>query len=235
MGRAIEYMPYIVFAVSEMARRGLGFDRRRFELESVTLLGLSGNRSIYSGRHQTIATPPDSRINLADLIRARLSHLTGQGAQRPARSPLITHNSSLITLAFLSPTRIRIDGAPQSAPTFDLLIRSLLRRLSMLFAVHGRANFDVEYKDLIARAAEVRVRSSDLTWWDFERYSNRQQCKMKLGGFIGQIEYEGDNLEQFLPLIAAGEILHAGSNTTFGLGRYEIATAGSRNLNQGGL
>ena len=46
---------------------------------------------------------------------------------------------------------------------------------------------------------------------------------MNLGGFAGEIEYEGDGIDEFLPLIAAGELLHMGSNTSFGLGMYEIA------------
>lgn len=44
---------------------------------------------------------------------------------------------------------------------------------------------------------------------------------MNLGGFVGEIEYEGEAIQEFLPLIAAGELMHVESNTTFGLGRYE--------------
>lgn len=46
---------------------------------------------------------------------------------------------------------------------------------------------------------------------------------MKLGGFIGEIEYKGEAITEFLPLIVAGEILHVGTGTSFGLGKYEIA------------
>ena len=60
---------------------------------------------------------------------------------------------------------------------------------------------------------------------EWGRYSNRQRVKMKMGGFIGGIEYAGDAIEEFLPLIVAGEILHVGTATTFGLGRYEVAKA----------
>jgi hypothetical protein len=218
LGRAIDYMPYIVFAVSEMARRGLGANRTRFELDGVTMLGLSAERPIYSGRTQRISTPPDARLPLSDLIRARLD----------VRSSA-THHSALSThhclLRFHTPTRIRIDGDAQFSLSFDLLIRSLLRRLSLLAEVHGRGPLDLDYGGLVERAAQVRVRQSRLRWWDFERYSNRQGCKMKLGGFVGEIEYQGEAISEFLPLIAAGEIVHVGSNTTFGLGLYEIMAA----------
>jgi hypothetical protein len=215
LGRAIDYMPYIVYAVSEMARRGLGVNRARFELDQVTMLGLAEERQIYCGRTQRISAPADARTPLADLIRAHLQ----------ARSSS-THQSSLSIhhcfLRFQTPTRIRIEGDAQFSLSFELLIRSLLRRLSLLAAVHGRGPLDLDYRGLIERAAQVRVRQSRLRWWDFERYSNRQRCKVKLGGFVGEIEYEGEAIGEFLPLIAAGEVLHVGSNTTFGLGLYSI-------------
>ncbi len=43
---------------------------------------------------------------------------------------------------------------------------------------------------------------------------------MKLGGFIGEITFEG-NIEPFMPLIKVGEVLHVGKGTGFGLGRYK--------------
>jgi CRISPR/Cas system endoribonuclease Cas6 (RAMP superfamily) len=74
---------------------------------------------------------------------------------------------------------------------------------------------------MIERAAQVETDSASLRWCDWERYSNRQQTKMKLGGFLGATAYSGA-IEEFLPLVAAGEILHVGGSTSFGLGRYEI-------------
>jgi len=42
-----------------------------------------------------------------------------------------------------------------------------------------------------------------LYWHDWERYSNRQETRMKLGGFMGEITYEGE----FEP-IKLGEYMH---------------------------
>jgi CRISPR-associated endoribonuclease Cas6 len=44
---------------------------------------------------------------------------------------------------------------------------------------------------------------------------------MTLGGFVGEMEIEGD-LEPLAPLLATAEILHVGKGATFGLGRIEI-------------
>jgi len=44
---------------------------------------------------------------------------------------------------------------------------------------------------------------------------------MKLGGFLGNITFEGD-LKEFIPFIKLGEYIHIGKQTSFGLGKYEI-------------
>ena len=52
---------------------------------------------------------------------------------------------------------------------------------------------------------------------------------MKMGGFIGDITFEG-NIEPFMPFIKAGEILHVGKGTGFGLGKYRIVTGVSEEV-----
>ena len=54
-----------------------------------------------------------------------------------------------------------------------------------------------------------------------ERYSARQDTKLKMGGAVGAAVYEGE-VEAFAPLLALGEVLHVGKGTGMGLGRYEI-------------
>jgi len=45
---------------------------------------------------------------------------------------------------------------------------------------------------------------------------------MKMGGFMGEITYEGD-FEPFQPYIKLGEYVHVGKGSSFGLGRLEIS------------
>lgn len=103
-----------------------------------------------------------------------------------------------------------------------ILIRNLLRRLSLLYYFHcGGDPSEWDFKGIIERAKEVTVKNRNLRWYDWERYSGRQDTRMKMGGFVGEITFEG-NIEPFMPLIKAGEVLHVGKGTGFGLGKYRI-------------
>lgn len=84
--------------------------------------------------------------------------------------------------------------------------------------------FDVDKS--IDGADEVRIKENNLRWYDWERYSNRKG-RMKLGGLIGNITYEG-NLGKFLPLLKIGEYIHVGKAVVFGLGKYRIVDEPSR-------
>ena len=74
--------------------------------------------------------------------------------------------------------------------------------------------------------------TSDLRWYDWERYSGRQERKINMGGFVGDITFEG-KLAPFMSFIKAGEVLHVGKGTTFGLGRYRVEQSGVRSQESG--
>ena len=122
------------------------------------------------------------------------------------------------------PTRIRVDGDLQASLSFELLIRNLLRHVSLLIAMYVESRLDLDYRGLIVRAMSFRIHQASLSWHDWQRCSNRQDTKMKLGGFIGEIEYRGDAIAEHLPLLVAGEVLHVGTGTSFGLGKYHKET-----------
>jgi CRISPR/Cas system endoribonuclease Cas6 (RAMP superfamily) len=45
---------------------------------------------------------------------------------------------------------------------------------------------------------------------------------MKMGGFVGEVEYLGE-IADFVLLLKLGERTHVGKATGFGLGRYQIS------------
>ena len=102
---------------------------------------------------------------------------------------------------------------------FSTFINRLAGRISLLSQCHCDESPNIE--DLLEKAESVKTSRTNLGWQEPERYSFRQKARMKMGGFIGEITFEGD-LKEFLPFIKLGEYIHIGNLTGFGLGKYEM-------------
>jgi CRISPR-associated endoribonuclease Cas6 len=207
IGAAIENLPYIVYAISLMVRHGLGVNRAPFELEEVSALDASGAKTKVYAPEMTRMRPHTAALKLGDLVEARC-------AQLPTRDDL--------ALRFLTPTRIRVKNRVQETLSFEKLISSLSLRVVLLAETHGVAPLDYNHQTLLSRAREVEMRASHLWQCQLDRFSNRQQAKLELDGLMGEIVYAGPSLRELLPLVVAGEFLHVGSGTAFGLGHYRI-------------
>ena len=199
IGRAIDYLPYFIYTFDELGRTGIGKGRGRFELSSVA----SDGKTIYDSTTKTL-----SQFSPLELP---LDGKPGRGRKK-----------TRLTLSFLTPTRIIYDGRLALELEFHMLIRNLLRRLSLVHYFHGNGNpSTLDFKGLIEKAKEITTVERALRWYDWERYSGRQERKIDMGGFVGEIAFEGD-MRPFMSLIKAGEILHVGKGTVFGLGRYQV-------------
>lgn len=201
IGRAADYLPYFVCALDELGRIGIGKGRGKYRLQSILSDTPSGGQVlIYDGQTKKLSDRcPTLSINGECTLPA------------PGR----------LALAFATPTRIRFGEKLVLDLEFHMLVRSLLRRASMLSYFHCGGPLDADYAGLIERAGQVHAVEHALTWYDWQRYSARQERKMRLGGFVGRVVFEGD-LAEFLPLVTLGAHLHVGKGTSFGLGRYSI-------------
>lgn len=97
---------------------------------------------------------------------------------------------------FVTPTRLRFEGKLTEQIEFHPLIRALLHRLSSLLYFHCGVEPDMDYAGLIEQVQEVRTVEPRLQWVEQERYSSRQKSQLQLGGFTGEMTYEG-NLKPF--------------------------------------
>jgi CRISPR-associated endoribonuclease Cas6 len=217
IGKGTDFLPYFIYTFERLGeRRGLGKGRGRFAVESVTWLSSEGKEVlIYDGDSKTLRNTFRA-ITVQDLL-LRTCHF----ALRTCHFALSPLHFPLCTLHFLTPTRLVYAEALTPAPDFHILIRALLRRLSNLAYFHCGTELDVDFRGLIAAAEQIETVNSDLSWYDWERYSARQDARMKLGGFVGRVTYRGD-LQPFLPLLRLGEVVHVGKGTSFGLGKYVI-------------
>jgi hypothetical protein len=201
IGKGSDFLPYFIYAFERLGeRRGLGKGRGRFAVDSVTWASPDGDECvIYDGSSRT--------------LRNTFRFLTVQDL------PLCTSHLPLCTLHFVTPTRLRYAEALTNTVDFHVLIRALLRRVSNLAYFHCGTELDLDFRGLIAAAEQVETVSSELRWYDWERYSARQDTRMKLGGVVGEVTYQG-NFQPFLPLLRLGEIVHVGKGTSFGLGKF---------------
>ena len=208
LGEAVRDAPYFVYAVSLMAQHGLGVERAAFDLLAVWALGLDGTTTaIYTDDNQTLAPHQEQTATLGAWVRQRLAEISARDE---------------ITLRFLTPTRLRVKGRTLPTTDFPTLVKFLSLRLANTFATHGAAPLEYDYQALLDKARGVRVVADGLRRRELQRRSNRQDTTLDLDGFMGGITFAGDVLPEFLPLLAAGELLHIGSSTPFGLGRYRL-------------
>ncbi|MFH1963128.1 MAG: CRISPR system precrRNA processing endoribonuclease RAMP protein Cas6 [bacterium] len=204
VGKAIDYLPYFIYTFEEFGRIGIGKGRGSFELQDVSCEG----KSIYNSKGKILHSVEPSTLNLKSEI-----------------VNLNTHDPQSLTLNFLTPCRVIYNGYLTKDLEFHILVRNLLRRIALLSYFHCNCDTSqIDFRGIIEQAEQIKVESYDratLRWYDWERYSARQDTRMKMGGFVGKITFEGD-IEPFMPLIRAGEVLHVGKGTSFGLGRYGI-------------
>jgi hypothetical protein len=124
-------------------------------------------------------------------------------------------------LRFLSPFRVR-DGNRARAG-FAPLVSSLGNRVSGL-ARWMDIRVEADWRRLREAASDIEVTQSTIGEVDWVRASRKQHRLISMNGFVGDCVVEGD-LTRLVPLLALGQLTHAGSNAALGLGRYEIAGA----------
>ena len=209
-GRGIDHVGPVVEASVRMARHGLGVGRWAAEVREVRELEPFGSGN---------CTLP------FQLDRSTLG-LVGGWDDAVSRAQALS--PGMVALQFLTPTHLVRDHYAVRVPTFPVLARALLRRLTALALFHGGADGEVtgDYFARLARQAEVvRLVSWQGDWREWERYSTRQDRRMTFGGVVGTAVYEG-NVAEFLPYLVYGQAAHVGKQSTFGAGRYRIIGGG---------
>lgn len=203
IGRGIDYLPYFIHTFAQFStRRGLGADRGKCTLASAQWQETQGQGvSIYDDGDQELREECQP-ISIESLLDDEL-------------------DADAVRIQFLTPTRIVQSGRLASDLPFHFLVRTLLRRVSNLMYFHCGTELDVDFRSLIRQSEQVEIASNELQWYDWKRYSSRQQRHIKQGGLVGSVSYRG-NLHPFWPLLKLGEFIHVGKSTSFGLGKYQV-------------
>jgi hypothetical protein len=204
-GQAVELQAYALLAVQRMALAGLGTRRARFRLTRAEAV-------------DPIAPP---RLLFEDGAPLDVPPAPGVA---PSWEPL---PGPAVTLQFLTRLRLKVRDHLTDRPRFRDLAFAMLRRTLELAQAHvPGAALDWDIRPLLDQAREVRIAAADLAWQDQERWSQRQQASMRLGGIVGTMTLEGD-LTPFTALLRTAEVIHLGKGATFGLGQMKLCAAPS--------
>jgi hypothetical protein len=206
LGRAITYLPYFIYAFQRAGEMGIGKGRRPYSLDEVKTIEL------FSDKGETIYTIYDGKVINND------RYIRGSEIVEISKR---YKNVERLTLSFDTMLRIKKDKHLVTKMEFHILIRSILRRFSNLCYFHHDYQPELDYKRIIEASQQIKIVEDDTDWNDWERFSNRQDSRMRFGGLVGKITYEGP-IGDFMPLLLLGEQIHAGKNVTFGLGKYSI-------------
>lgn len=201
-GKANDYLPYFIYAFEQMGYLGIGKsingERASFCLKSVH----SGNRPVF--------TSDDKKIRMD--IKPQLVDIGNWD---------ILERCSVVDVVLQTPLRLKYENHLEADLPFHILTRAMLRRVSSLFHYYGNGEPPLDYRGLVERSKSVEQMESTLRWFDWRRYSNRQDRSMLMGGILGNVVYKGD-LGEFIPLLRFCEEAHLGKQTTFGLGKISV-------------
>ncbi|NLW36112.1 MAG: CRISPR system precrRNA processing endoribonuclease RAMP protein Cas6 [Syntrophorhabdus aromaticivorans] len=201
VGRAGDYLPYIVYCFEEAGKQGIKNRIGRYAIRNVEML---------NDENQPAEVYRDG------MLKNHNGPITFRDLSRDLSE---TRN---LTIRFRTPLRIEVKGhLVHNPPPFAVLIESLLRRASLLHHLHCGGDYLESFDDVLDQARRVTITSARVRWQDMERYSSRQKTLMYQGGIVGSVRYEGD-ITPFLPILRLGEFINVGASTTVGLGRYSL-------------
>ncbi|MCL4483153.1 MAG: CRISPR system precrRNA processing endoribonuclease RAMP protein Cas6 [Bacteroidetes bacterium] len=197
IGRVIDHLPLLTRTFDRMGDRGIGKGRGRFR--PVDLQVLSSDLE-YIPLHRYA---PPQRLGISSIDVKQIENL--------------------VVLQLDNPLRLRENGdLLRTAPEFLFFAGRLAYRLGLIAHFHCGTPWPEPELLALDLPKSVRIKESKVQIADWRRYSGTQDTKMNFDGLTGQITYEGEGLNDWMPLLTLGSFLHAGSTATFGLGKYSI-------------
>lgn len=219
IGHALDFLPYFVLSFRELAAEGLGLNRAKCTLERVEQIKLGANEegSKDSGTG-LVYSEEDQLFRVTKAIRADEWIENSIQKSFPCKA---SSSIQRIRIRFLTPTFLRADGQIICHPDFHHVFKRLRDRVNALNTFFGGGALQLDFSGLGKRAERVRTTACDVNWTERFRTSSKTRQRHDLSGFIGEAVYEGE-LEEFLPWLLIGELLHIGKHAAWGNGGMEI-------------
>lgn len=201
-GRATSYLPYVVYAITEMGKIGIGRGKGRFELIEV-------RKRISDKKTKQIFNHKENRlISIDDCLESKKIFKKKWRGER-------------LIIETITPLRLKIRGKLRDNLELRDLLFIIAHRLKILSLLYGNGEIDF-FKDIdLDRVLKGINVDAHFKWIDFRRFSRRQNAHLKIGGIMGRMLLTG-TISPIYPLLKIGEYVHIGKNTAFGLGRYHL-------------
>ena len=197
-GKTIVYFSQFLQAFYMLGREGIGRQHARFFITEVT--NAFGEKVVSD---LDVNLPNLGISSLEDYVRKKLS-----GASSTAR------------LTLRSPLTIKMQGKDQMNIDIRLLLSACERRLYMMNCFIGN---DLPRIDVEGHIPQMTVDKEYTA--GVPRYSSTHDSKIVLRGVCGTVSLsELDDTAKIL--LSACELLHAGKNTSFGFGGYNLIWLG---------
>ena len=213
IGTAATFWAQILTAVRLAAENGLGENRIPFRLRQAFANDGQGQPvKVYDDEKARITIAGAAPVTLDRLAAARADALAGM---------IVQSGNQNLSIEFQTPARIRIAdrlGRQIGLPDF---LKKVTERIEFLARLYAQPPQTIDFREFIAAAAQSSA-VSQLQTHTFEQYSNRQRGKTARPVETGSLIFSGTDLIKYLPVLTAGEILHVGTNTSDGFGRYLI-------------
>jgi hypothetical protein len=202
IGPAIEHAPYLIHALNLAGQRGLGRGGGGFAVAAVE-------------REEVLGSERWDQVYAVE---------RGEYARRETPPPVIPNAPAAVHLRLLTPLRIKRHGRFVGAREFTsgVLLRNLYARLAVLAALYAGAPDHFAWQPVGEQAERVHLAGSHLRWYEWTRFSSRQNTRMQMGGLLGELELAGPALATFWPALWLGQWVHVGKGTSFGLGGYRL-------------
>ena len=217
-GKAARHWAHVLVAVRLLAENGLGEQPSRvpFALIEAFAHDAYGRRlCVFDKKDPQVLTYGVSPVKLAQIVNLQIGIMEER---------MQTQDENYLQVDFLSPTsqRILLDGKVNGQISFKSLMKKITERLEYLACLHVEPSQRIDYRPILDGAEDVRVTDKSLRFYRYEQHSERQGRRISRDVFLGKIIYQGERLREYLPFLAAGELLNVGADTSAGLGKFVI-------------
>jgi hypothetical protein len=207
MGGAVEQAPYLIHALNFAGGRGLGRAGGRFAVAAVEreqVLGGDGWDPVYQASR-------------------------GEYERRETPVPVVPPCPPTVRVRLFTPLRIKRHGSFLGVRDFATrdFLRNLYARIGLLADLYGGESSPFDWGSVREQAEALHVLDPRLRWYEWTRFSSRQNTLMQMGGLLGDFGLAGSALSTFWSALWLGQWVHVGKGTSFGLGGYRLESAQS--------